>query len=614
LRLSVTVSTVEASDPQALTAAADQLGGKIADLDGIIADQRQALEQLRSAWQGAAAEAAIAKAERDLTEQLRMRARLESARTALARGGAQLDAIRSGLLGLVGTLRAAGWTVTDDGHAIAPPFPPLLATFQAGFTAVIQRLLALFDQTDAETAGAVRTAIGGAPPVTPPGAPLPVPPPPGASPEQVKQWWDSLSDADRRRLTDAAPRGLGNLDGLPVEVRDQLNRTVMDRDIARVEEAARANGVGVEQVMADPQRYGLNAADMAAYQNGLKARQGLKHQAEGDNPARPRKTYLFGYDPLAYNGQGTAAIALGNPDTADNIGVIVPGTGSSLQSDWLNSGRNDGINLLDQMGKADPSKQNAVIMWMGYDAPDSFTDPRIANPELARAGGALLAGDVNSLHVTHTGPGEPNITVLGHSYGSTTVADAFAGSGMKATNAVLIGCPGTDLAQSAADFHLQGGQVYVGNASTDPIGWIGATDGAAGVLNGPLADPLGLSVGLGNDASAESFGAVRFHAEVPGTGLPDFDDHSYYYTMGSESLYSMSAIASGHGDALGELGMLAGERTPPTISTPDHIPTPFGDVPLPHTDIPIGPAVVDPEIPRDNGAVTADHRFDGRPI
>lgn len=612
--LSVTVSMVEASNPQGLTSAAGRLGVTIGELDAVIATQREALARLRAAWQGAGSEAAIAKAEQNLTIQLQLRSRLETVQKALSTRGAQLGATRDGLMGLVDVLRGTGWTVTDDGRAIAPFFPQLLKQFEPGFTAVIQRLLQLFGEIDASTAGAIKTAIGGSAPATPPGTPLPQMPPPGASPEEVNQWWKSLSEADKQRLKDTAPRGLGNVDGLPVEVRDELNRTVMNRDIARVENAANANGVGADQVVNNPERYGLNRADVMAYQNGLKARQGLKHQSEGDNPARPRPVYLFGYDPLAYDGQGTAAIALGNPDTADNIGVIVPGTGSSLESDWLNSGRNDGINLLDQMSKADPSKQNAVIMWMGYDAPDGFDDIRIANPELARAGGELLAGDVNSLHVTHTGAGQPNITVLGHSYGSTTVADAFAGSDMKATNAVLLGCPGTDLAQSAADFNLQGGQLYVGNASTDPVGWIGASDGAADVLNGPLADPLGLSVGLGNDASAESFGGVRFHAEVPGSEFLNPDDHSYYYTMGSESLYSMAAIASGHGDALGELGMLAPERVAPTISTPNHIPTPFGDIPLPNVDIPVGPAIIDPEIGRSGGSVTSDHRYDGNPI
>ncbi len=44
---------------------------------------------------------------------------------------------------------------------------------------------------------------------------------------------------------------------------------------------------------------------------------------------------------------------------------------------------------------------------------------------------------------------------------------------MQANDAVLLGCPGTDAARSAADFHLNGGQVYVGDASTDPVGMLG---------------------------------------------------------------------------------------------------------------------------------------------
>lgn len=611
--MSVTLSTVEASDPQALTAAAGRVAGAIRELDAVTAAQRRALAQLRAAWQGAASEAAIARAERDLTAQAQLRARLQVVQQALATGGAQLGTTRDGILGLVAALRAAGWTITDDGQARAPMFPLLLKQFEPGFTAVIQRLLELFAEIDATTAGTIRTAVGGAPPANPPGTPLPAMPPPGASADEVNQWWNLLSDADRQRLTDAAPRELGNRDGLPVAARDDINRTVMERDIARVEQAAAGNGVSTEQVAGAPERYGLTAADVTAYQNGLKAKAGLDHQGSSGNPNRPRPVYLFGYDPLAYGGEGTAAIALGNPDTADNVGVIVPGTGSSLSSGWLTSGRNDGINLIDQMNKADPAKQNAVLMWMGYDSPDSFADPRIANPLLARAGGDLLAGDVNSLHVTHVGPGSPEITVLGHSYGSTTVADAFAGSGMQATNAVLLGCPGTDLAQSAADFNLQGGQVYVGNASTDPVGWIGAGDVAADVLNGPLGTELGTGIGLGNDATAESFGAVRFKSEVPGGDMLDFNDHSYYYTMGSESLYSMSAIASGHGNALDDLGMLAGDRVPPTLRTPDRIPTPFGDIGLPSADIPVGPSVLDPEAPRPNQSVTSDHIHD-KPI
>lgn len=155
--MSVTVSTVEASDPQGVTAAAGQLAGHIADLDAAVAEQRQALARLDAAWQDGG-EGARASAEQDIAVQLQMRARLESVQTALATGGAHLDAIRVGLIELVSALRGMGWTVTDDGFAVAPFFPPVLKNFEPGFTAVIQRLLGLFSQVDASTADAVRTA------------------------------------------------------------------------------------------------------------------------------------------------------------------------------------------------------------------------------------------------------------------------------------------------------------------------------------------------------------------------------------------------------------------------------------------------------------------------
>jgi Alpha/beta hydrolase/Hydrolase N-terminal helical domain len=66
-----------------------------------------------------------------------------------------------------------------------------------------------------------------------------------------------------------------------------------------------------------------------------------------------------------------------------------------------------------------------------------------------RTGGALLAADVKSLAVTHDESIPAHINVIGHSHGSTTIADAFASSGINANDAVLIGCPGTDLACSA---------------------------------------------------------------------------------------------------------------------------------------------------------------------
>ena len=91
--------------------------------------------------------------------------------------------------------------------------------------------------------------------------------------------------------------------------------------------------------------------------------------------------------------------------------------------------------------------------------------------------------------------------------------------------------------------------------------------------------------------------------------------HSYYYTMGSESLHSMAAIASGHGDALGQMGALAGERMPLRVGIrAETIELPFGlgEIDLPGVDVQLPGELWDPESQQDPASVTAAHFFDAR--
>lgn len=612
--MTVSLSVVEASNPDGLVDAAGRIRERITHLDALMSQQRQALAELRANWQGRAAAAAVAKAEANLDQQETLRARLQAVQAALQSGGAQLASTRRGLLMLVNTLRATGWRIADDGTCTPPPYlPPVFGGLAIAWTAIIKQLLSLFSEIDESTAAAIASALGGPVPQTPPGT-LGDPrglPDKDATPEEVKTWWDSLSQAEKDGLIAKHPPELGNLNGIPADVRDQVNQAVMNDDLNRVREVAARNGVTENEVIENPARYGLTQTDATRFHNARRTSEGLAHQ-RGTNPKNPRPVMLWGYQPLADNGQGRAAISIGNPDTAKNTAVIVPGTGSSVRDGWLADGHNDAIHLYDQSKLADPEDPTAVIMWMGYDAPDGFTDPRIATPDLARAGGELLAADVNGLAATHTG--DSHVTVIGHSYGSTTVADAFAGSGMKADDAVLIGSPGTDLAESAADFHLpDGGEVYVGAASTDPVSWIGMPgDLPADVLNSTLGYPLGPDAGLGADPAGDEFGSVRFHAEVAGEDGLDVHDHSHYYDLGSESMRAITEIASGNGDRLAEQDLLAEGRRQPHITTPDHIDLPFGGrVPLPQidTDIPGSPAFIDPEAGRPGSSVTTDHDY-----
>ncbi|OBG78718.1 MULTISPECIES: alpha/beta hydrolase [unclassified Mycobacterium] len=456
-------------------------------------------------------------------------------------------------------------------------------------------------------------------------------PPPDSAPPSIASWWSSLNDTQKAMLVAQHPPQLGNLNGIPAQVRDQVNRAVLKDDLQRVESVARQHGWAADSLrddvlhdrgreeLASPESYGLSAEDVARYQNAVRTDQGLD-LSRGADPPNARPVLLWAYDPVAFGREGRAAIAIGNPDTARNTAVVVPGSNSSVKGGWFSDGPDEAINLYEQSLRADPSRATAVLAWMGYDAPTfeapqwdrTLVDARrlteIGTPWMARQAGAALTADVNGLAATHQAPAPGHVTVLGHSYGATTVADAFT-MGMHANDAVLVGCPGTDLASRAADFHLQGGRLYVGAASTDAVSWIGESGtGLPTGLNDLLGAPVGPAAGLGADPAHASFGAVRFRAEVTGSHsvLPWFTDHSHYYDPGSESLHNMTEIVVGRGEALAAEGMTASPRGEGRLSSLREVRTPWGTLRLPHLEIPT-PITVDPEW--DRADVTNSHGF-----
>lgn len=565
----VTVPQVEASRPETLTASATELGRKASDLAGQIDRQRATIDGLRADWHGSASDAAVAKAEPTLLRMQQVHDALDRAQAVLRNGGNDLVQGRASVLQTVDQLTAQGWQVSPDGTVSVRPGSPLdqwakdspvnamkLQQLAAANSTTVKTLLAGFDSTDRRLSADLRTAVGGldgapvqfgvgdfpeGPPSWDDGSQIPV----GKSPEEVYQWWASLSDEEKAKLRGDWPDKIGNLDGIPVEDRDKANRIIMERDINRPAEVAASRGVTVEEVLAHPDQYGMNPQMMDRYHNGLKTREAL----EGTAKEARAQTYLQVYDPERFGGDGRAAIAIGNPDASPNTAVVVPGTGNSVEGGWLAG--SDAVNLYKEANAADRAHPTAVVAWMGYDAPDALYDPRVGTTALAREGGELLAADVNALNVTNRG--DNHMTVLGHSYGSTTVSDAAAGFGMRADDVVLVGCPGTDMASSAADFHLnEGGHLYVGAASTDPVTQLGAIP----QVPVPGTD---MSVSLGTDPALDGYGSTRFKAEVPGLTWPH-SDHSQYYTPGYESLYSMGDIVSGHGDQLAAHGMTADHR------------------------------------------------------
>ena len=520
---------------------------------------------LLSGWTGLAAIAASAAI--DLTR-AELDAHAEEARAvarATDKAAGDIDRLKWLLRNLDDDAQSAGLIVDRVSGTVIPDTGIRRGTeqFSADAEVILARLDAIVAEAntvDTELAQAIvvadnQFAIAPAPPVL-------------TGPEDRKTWWESLSRAAKDSLLERNPEALGNCDGIPVADRSIANITVMARDINKVDQSAADHGVTADEILAQPERFGLNMTDVIRYANAVRVQGGLDYNRSQTGAA----VLLYLYKPREFGGQGRAAIAIGDPDSADHTAVMVPGTGNSVANGWLVN-NDDATNLYaETSAAAGRDRTVSVLTWMGYNAPDAIVDPRVAQTALARRGGAVLAADVNALHVTHRGP--THMTVIGHSYGATAVADAAAGYGMRSGDVVLIGSPGTDMARTAADFHLPGtGHVYVGSAATDLV------TNVAGVTTGPI--------GLGADPAADGFGSTRFKAEVAGWTIGSWTDHEHYFDNGSESLYSIADITSGHGAALQAHGMTAPHR--------DSILGPFARrLGLPDWSIPL----MDPELAR----------------
>ncbi|MEU4838746.1 alpha/beta hydrolase [Nocardia testacea] len=380
--------------------------------------------------------------------------------------------------------------------------------------------------------------------------------------KRINKWWNSLSAAEQEELLDKEPGRIGNLNGIPVAVRSEANKRVMNADIQRVERIAEAEGVSAEAIEKDPEKYGLTADDITRYHNaknvrsGLRAYEGPNEADDGGYPTAPYETYLYAYQPLAFGGKGRAAISIGNPDTAANTAVVVPGASQSVRaSDASDKGyfdvqREQALNLYTQSNSADPDNPTAVVAWMGYDDPaDGLRAVLEGDPTAEREGGNLLAEDVDGLRATHQGP-RAHLTAVGYSAGAMVVSDSAAASRLQADDVVLLGPINADQAQNVSDFHLgDRGNVYVGQASND--------------LNAYGGHLISNAVSGGSNPLDPDFGATRIKAEAPETALYSSpigysgQAHLHYFTAGSESLYATALIASGNADRLGPEGMKA---------------------------------------------------------
>lgn len=359
------------------------------------------------------------------------------------------------------------------------------------------------------------------------------------APRQVDRWWSSLDSATQLSLVSAAPRLVGNLDGVPYAMRDMANRSHLKSVVNALE-------------LTDPMS--LGASERLRQREQLQMLYSVL-DALGPATANPPRHLIS----LDVDGQGKAAIVVGDLATADYVSYLVPGMFISVQQsmpEWVDTAARlhdeqvSWLTLLDSSGRGDsspaaatpsaavPSGETpglpspaatptvATVAWIGYQTPHLLN---VGSLDLAYEGRDAIASAVLGLQ-TLRGDNAPYVSLLAHSYGSTAAMLALTETPATVDALAMIGSPGAPGA-SVATLNVRG-DVFVGEAAWDPI---------------PNSSFFGL------DPGSSEFGARAMNVAggidvITNRVLEGSTGHNAYFSPGTESMRNLALIAIDRGE------------------------------------------------------------------
>ncbi len=219
-----------------------------------------------------------------------------------------------------------------------------------------------------------------------------------------------------------------NLDGIPPQIRDNLNREYLATQLASFEE-----------LIASGEEY-----DHAVYEDLLALRTVLDRAdsytiEQGESPS-----FLLLLDTTGR--QTKAAVAYGDVTTADHVQVFVPGFTTTVRNNFLSH-----FEEMRSLSKSETAiitdnlsiETTATVTWFGYDMPQwsqTLGENSVANDAAALEGASKLRSFTAGLKAT--GISSINITLLGHSYGSIICLFAIQVAGHQVNNVITMGNPG----------------------------------------------------------------------------------------------------------------------------------------------------------------------------
>ena len=381
-------------------------------------------------------------------------------------------------------------------------------------------------------------------------------------------WWNDLTPQQREWVESSHPEWVGNLDGVPASARDEANRKQLPGEIVKLQAE-----VDRLQKQKDSElghgAFTNTDSDLWYAQRRLEGAKAVE-KALRDNPG----TKLMVFDP-EHGQRGLAAIATGDPDTADHISVTTPGVNSSPEhsiGDLTKEAaeqKRETEKILNKNGHGNETV--STIAWIGYEPPQAQIDfshipgehdfdnvgpagwrdepaglSDVSSEAKAKVGAASLSQFYEGLSAAwHPAEGDsgtsPHVTAFGHSYGSLTTSLALQQTvpGI-VENAVFYGSPGLELA-SVDQLPVAPGHAYTMQAPNDPIQMVPDNIPRFGPNPAEIPGITRLSTEAGDTTGDAAPGTVVHHDGASG--------HSEYPRSSNGQLrmpgYNMAVILAG---------------------------------------------------------------------
>jgi len=280
------------------------------------------------------------------------------------------------------------------------------------------------------------------------------------------------------RFTQIYPELAGNLDGFPSRLRDEANRTMLDRAIAN--ESNKKKKI-----------------QLANLRDTLE-----KFDAQGE------RLLLLKFDP---KGDGRIVVSAGDPDSATNVAVFIPGINNTAWDVTDNFARTSFLKQnMDKNGGS-----NAAIFYLDYDSP-SLSPELLGIDDAHRRADSLGETLPDFLNGVVSQNPNAHVSVIAHSFGSFAFARLADRVDLPVDDVILIGSPGVP--GSASDMKIRdGGQVWVGASPGDELKILQIGGSIVGAIALPIVAVNGISTVIsiyGADPAQGSFGGKKLEVSV----------------------------------------------------------------------------------------------------